>query len=435
MTGAGAGDRDDGAGDEGEVLELLYGLPIGLCLFRADGTVDFANPLVAQVAMPIVGPVGMSRIWPFLDAVAPGTSSRILEAPGDVVRVVQAERVVVEPSVSRRRDGRDLVFSLSVQRQSGGRWLLTMADVTAEHEREVTHRKAVASLEAIVNAIVEYALFTVTPTGMVDSWNRSGERLLGRTAEAAIGRSIAEVLDPSLFSDGIAAVLDRAVRQGWVEIEGEVFRTDGRGFWSDVILSPILTDVAATGFTVVVRDLTERKTSERALQRAAFTDALTGLWNRRHLFAHVQRLLADAEPGAPVGTIAALDLDRFKSVNDTHGHDAGDAVLVEVGRRLTGSVRRTDVVCRFGGEEFVVFLQGADLAAGRRIAETIRRTVAGAAVTLPDGQPLPVTASIGVAVLRADGTEALTGALQRADAALYEAKDAGRNRVTVADPP
>ncbi|MFH1499585.1 MAG: GGDEF domain-containing response regulator [Verrucomicrobiota bacterium] len=162
------------------------------------------------------------------------------------------------------------------------------------------------------------------------------------------------------------------------------------------------------------------------LRRLATHDALTGLHNRREFDRRLVEEVARARRfGRPL-SLVLLDLDRFKSINDTHGHPAGDAVLVEVARRLSADVRRTDRLARHGGEEFALLLvetaQDAALAQARRLLTLI----AEAPVVLPDGGTLTVTASAGVAGLTADGDE--LSLVRAADEALYRAKAAGRGR-------
>lgn len=161
--------------------------------------------------------------------------------------------------------------------------------------------------------------------------------------------------------------------------------------------------------------------------KLAVTDPLTGLRNRRYLDAHLPRLIARAREHRQPLAALAFDLDRFKSVNDTFGHAAGDAVLREFARRLSDNIRSVDLAARLGGEEFVVAMPDASLEDARMAGERVR-----AAVEAPgfahEGRPIPVTVSVGVAALR-PGDEGPAALLARADAALYLAKEAGRNRV------
>jgi two-component system cell cycle response regulator len=164
----------------------------------------------------------------------------------------------------------------------------------------------------------------------------------------------------------------------------------------------------------------------------AITDQLTGLFNRRYMARHLGTLIGSTQQtGKPVSFLI-LDIDYFKHINDTYGHDVGDEVLREFAGRISANVRGIDLACRYGGEEFVVVMPDTDLTFAYMVAERLRQSVADAPFTIgvPPGQ-LSVTISVGVTATdgTADTAEAL---LRRADQALYRAKRDGRNRV-VAD--
>jgi two-component system cell cycle response regulator len=162
----------------------------------------------------------------------------------------------------------------------------------------------------------------------------------------------------------------------------------------------------------------------------AVTDGLTGLRNRRYLDAHLQRMMAQAQANQTPLCLMVFDLDRFKAINDTYGHNAGDAVLKQFARRLTENTRSIDLVARAGGEEFIVVMPEAGLAHARVAAERVRRAVEAAPFAI-DGGTLNATVSIGVAAARS-GDDAPRSLIERADAALYRSKQDGRNRVTLA---
>jgi len=180
-----------------------------------------------------------------------------------------------------------------------------------------------------------------------------------------------------------------------------------------------------------LRILSRQVIAQLELNLQAMRDPLTGLYNRRPLEESLHReLLRARRSGTTVG-LMAIDLDRFKQVNDTLGHDAGDAVLRTIARELMACVREEDIVCRAGGEEFVVILPGTGEYALRERAELVRHTVEREAITT-FGNPLQVTVSIGLALFPGHGTT--TSALMRAaDSALYQAKGAGRNCIVMAD--
>jgi two-component system, cell cycle response regulator len=161
----------------------------------------------------------------------------------------------------------------------------------------------------------------------------------------------------------------------------------------------------------------------------AITDALTGLFNRRYMESHLATLIEQAiSRGKPL-TALVLDIDFFKSVNDTHGHDAGDDVLREFALRIKRSIRGIDLACRYGGEEFVVIMPETDMAVAAMVAERLRRRIAADPFAIQQGAgTIPVTISIGIAAMRGKDDNAAS-ILKRADQALYQAKRNGRNRV------
>lgn len=167
------------------------------------------------------------------------------------------------------------------------------------------------------------------------------------------------------------------------------------------------------------------------MYRSANLDGLTGVLNRRSFMARLEEELAAARRHHTEYSLALLDVDHFKSVNDRFGHPAGDAVLVELGRRLKEALRTEDLVGRYGGEEFVVLLRQVPFANAQATAERIRALVEATPFTLPDGTKLPVTTSIGLSRLLVD--KEIDGTLESADQALYQAKRNGRNQVWVAD--
>ncbi|MCX7960534.1 MAG: diguanylate cyclase [Burkholderiales bacterium] len=176
------------------------------------------------------------------------------------------------------------------------------------------------------------------------------------------------------------------------------------------------------------RFASELALNNRRLHQAALTDPLTGIPNRRYALARLEQECAAARRrGAPLACLA-VDLDHFKRVNDEHGHEAGDAALVEVARALRAAARLQDSVCRLGGEEFVVLLPDTGAREARLVAERLRSAVAALAHRTPEGVALALTVSIGVAAeepCRAAPAELL----RRADAALRAAKREGRNRI------
>lgn len=172
--------------------------------------------------------------------------------------------------------------------------------------------------------------------------------------------------------------------------------------------------------------------SERLISKykeAAFTDALTGLGNRRRFEEEMKRVDEEVINGTQDVALLFLDIDHFKSINDTYGHDAGDAILVELGNRLTKTARTDDMVCRNGGEEFSVLLADCTLSQGFVIGKRYLRQIAETPFLLPDGSFIDVTVSIGIASTSESKIATSSQLIKKADVGLYVAKRSGRNRL------
>ncbi len=189
-------------------------------------------------------------------------------------------------------------------------------------------------------------------------------------------------------------------------------------------------------FTLAIFDMirTELKEKELVVQRETYyrdlsrSDPLTGLYNRRYLSELIKRLEADGE--IPTGSaLVMLDLDNFKIINDTHGHLAGDMILTKTGAHIKKHIRKTDIACRYGGDEFLVFLPGANETVARSIAESIRNDILSDFTYSETGDEIRITVSIGISENRLD--DSFDGLFLRADAALYQAKKMGRNRISI----
>ena len=170
--------------------------------------------------------------------------------------------------------------------------------------------------------------------------------------------------------------------------------------------------------------------AEKKLAELAATDPLTGLSNRRNLLNMAEQVLAQAQRAGQTTALVLADIDHFKAINDQHGHEAGDRVLVHIGTLLSQTCRAQDIVARWGGEEFLVLLPATDAAAAWTLAERIRTAVTNQPLA-PQEAAIEVTLSLGVAVVHAN--EPLASAIARADGALYRSKEEGRNRVTTAE--
>jgi two-component system cell cycle response regulator len=195
-----------------------------------------------------------------------------------------------------------------------------------------------------------------------------------------------------------------------------------RPFDKNEILARARTQIRKKRYTERLRDNVQLSIE------MAITDALTGLYNRRYMETHVGTLVDQAVARGKPLSVLILDIDYFKSINDTHGHDAGDDVLQDFAIRIRKSIRGIDLACRYGGEEFVVVMPETDMAVATMVAERLRRRIASEPFPIQKGaRMIEVTISIGIAAL-GSGDDA-AAVIKRADQALYRAKRDGRNRV------
>jgi diguanylate cyclase (GGDEF)-like protein len=210
----------------------------------------------------------------------------------------------------------------------------------------------------------------------------------------------------------------------------------GAGNDSDLLIELVMsisipTVVATPVSWIIVKLLHETDAARRAAQHLAWKDELTGLFNRRRFVELANRELDLAQRSGQPIAVAVLDLDRFKHVNDQFGHAVGDTVLRAVAQAIVGALRSTDLLGRWGGEEFALVLPVTARSEALAVMERVTAAVRSLRIDAADGTTLMCTASIGVAPREHDG-ERLEDLVARADAAMYDAKSSGRNRVHVA---
>ncbi|AXT83941.1 hypothetical protein C6I20_01195 [Aeromicrobium sp. A1-2] len=309
------------------------------------------------------------------------------------------------------------------------RALILARDVSRDraHERELVQAKERAE-----------RIFTDAPHG-VAVLSLSGELIqINAALESMIGTSHATVTGTPLndfaaaYDDQISRHVANTIAQRGARVETEWTMRNLPGETLHVVVSSRVlegTEGAADVILTNIVDVSERYRYEQQLAHLADHDALTGLVNRRRFNQELQNHLDDCERHGPSGAVLLLDLDHFKEVNDTLGHNVGDALIASTAALLRSGVRSTDVVARLGGDEFAILLTRADRAAATVVAQGIVDRIRDHARTL-DGTMSRVTASIGVATVKA-AAEHGGDILALADLTMYDAKDSGRNGVAV----
>lgn len=268
------------------------------------------------------------------------------------------------------------------------------------------------------------------PEGRFDYFNRAWLQFTGRRSTDEIGDGWTEGVHPddlARFREVYAGALGAHEP---FEMEFRIRRHDGRFRWMLNVGRPFKDlDGDFAGFLGSCYDITERKTHEQDLFYQATHDLLTGLPNRRVIETDLPRVISRTEREV-VSVVLALDLDRFKDVNDRYGHGAGDKVLVELGILLRKLMRGSDLLTRLGGDEFAILLEDIDLAEAGKFAQRLCESVAERAF-IPEMGDSRLSLSIGLALIREH--EIPAEVLGRADKAMYRAKELGGNRTVVAD--
>jgi diguanylate cyclase (GGDEF)-like protein/PAS domain S-box-containing protein len=301
---------------------------------------------------------------------------------------------------------------------SVGAVALTNTELYEEVQRQKDH------LSLITNSLGE-GVCAVNAAGEVTFMNPAGAAMLGWTTPPVGPALIADRADvaPTHF---LVDPATRAILAGRniTTYDTRFQRADGTYFPVTMTASPVLGEREPSGAVIVFRDTSERKEFEEQLARHAFQDALTGLANRRLLLDHLDHALLRAERSGEQIAVLFCDIDRFKFVNDNLGHQAGDEFLRSIADRLRGAVRPGDTLSRFGGDEFIVLLEGVQSldiphVVAQRVLQALRDPL-----SLSGGHEVVATMSIGIAI--SEVGKSRDDLLHDADVAMYRAKDRGR---------
>ena len=412
------------------LLQFMYMAPIGLVQTLADGEITMINPLCAQLLMPLSPDGQLANLFTALEAVVPDLRQRVQDFPDLHGTVCDALQVPIATGQPGRRQSQ--VLALTLLKLDAERLMAVISDVTQSVRRDRELRQSQAWINTLAIGLTDYALVSLDQHGCVQDWNPSIARITGFTEDQVIGRSLSMFYPEDAISE--QRVLDRlheADRTGWSLDEGWCVRADGGRYWGSCLIAPLHdrdgepTDERA--YSLIIRDVSDRREAAEALLKAVSCDHLTGLLNRRAFVEAVElEMQRWARFPRPL-SLVMIDADHFKRINDQYGHAAGDAVLRHLAAGMTATFRAMDVLARFGGEEFVVLLPDTTLEGAEVVAQRLCQLLASQAVEV-GGQAVRYTISAGIATMDADVSD-FDALMQRADEALYAAKAGGRNRV------
>ncbi|MDD5181008.1 MAG: PAS domain S-box protein [Gallionellaceae bacterium] len=314
-----------------------------------------------------------------------------------------------------------------------------LAEELQKADRNQTLLEAHQESETRLRAIIDTALNAVVQMnaeGIITGWNSQAEKIFGWTREEALGRVLHETIIPPQYREAHVHGLKRFLACGEGSLlnsqtEMAALHRDGHEFPVELSITSINT-ADGCEFNAFIQDITQRKESENLIWKQANYDTLTGLPNRRMLHDRLTQEIKKAHRADLKMALLFIDLDRFKEVNDTLGHNMGDLLLVEAARRIGDCVREADTVARLGGDEFIIILSELEDASSiERVAESILQKMAEPFQL--GNEVAYVSASMGITLYPDDATE-VEDLLKDADQAMYVAKNAGRNRLSYFTP-
>lgn len=386
------------------------------CLFANAGyasTFGFTEQgILGQRLVDIVGPEAMDTILPVVEQVReywrPGSYERELTAPDGGTRIIEVQLVPHIDDASQLR----------------GSFVL-INDITRHRQAERALRESEERLSKFMDATVEGIVFH--KDGTISDVNPMVEALCGYSRAEILGRRTTEFIAP----DEVHKSLDIMQRGAETAFESALIHKSGARIPVEFIVRSMVRNGELTRMTIV-RDLRDREAARSRIHHLAHHDALTGLLNRQAFMEQLELRMASPRSSDAQGALLFIDLDHFKRVNDSLGHAAGDALLQVLAQRLTQTIRDSDIVARFGGDEFLVLLPGAQSLA--HVEEVAHKLLAAMGEPVPlEGRSIAVTPSLGIALYPQHASKALD-LVRNADAAMYEAKQQGRATFRFYDP-
>ncbi|MCW6512915.1 sensor domain-containing diguanylate cyclase [Lichenifustis flavocetrariae] len=422
--------------EHSELLQFLYACPVGLIQADMNGRMTMLNPVAMQLLHRLGNASASMNVFAALEGYAPELRNMITSFSGNNGQICQGHRIHVGRPASHG-NSIPMVLACTLVKLGPVSLMATLEDVSEQVAQEQRLKQADAWFASFLNGADEYGVVAIDADGRIQALDPVARQQTGFEEGDLVGAHV-QVLDnpdPGSASMNITEEIEVARRDGWHLTEGWCAKRGGSRYRCQrLICVRGKMEVAAQivpGYTVILRPLSHVGMDADQLRRRLTTDLLTGAYNRAHFFdVAEEEIRRCAQRDNAVGLIC-IDIDHFKTVNDTHGHAVGDLVLKAVAEACMGVLRSSGTFARLGGEEFTALLPSSDPSTTIEIAERLRAAIAVISVRIGE-LDLRVTASLGFAV-RMAATVSLAELMQHADRALYAAKRSGRDRVVDSD--
>ncbi|MBS4098497.1 MAG: diguanylate cyclase, partial [Sulfuricella sp.] len=333
-----------------------------------------------------------------------------------------------------RKDGRAVWVKLSVSIQSDDaglpQYLIGQIEDITDSKIAKQALKESEEKFRLISTSAKDAIIIIGSTEEITYWNPAAECIFGYKADEVLGKNMHKLITPPRHRDDSHRGFAHFITSGEGPVIGKTLemtalRKDGEEFPIELSISAfkIKEQWQALG---IIRDISERKQSEEQIRQLAYYDTLTNLPNRRLMLDRLNQSVSQAKRYQRSMAVVFLDLDHFKQINDTLGHDVGDELLMVAANRLKACVRSGDIVSRQGGDEFVIVL--AEIAHPQDAAVVAEKIVDTLGLPIAiKGHELKITTSIGISVYPINGTDDTQELMKKADMAMYAAKEGGRN--------
>lgn len=400
--------------------QLIETIPEGIIVHK-DGIILYANAL----ALETIGEtyVESESIFQFVAADYHEATSERLASLQKGESIQDTEVVIVTPA------GQQLhmdIGSLLIDYEGTSAVMTVLRDVTEKRAME----------QALRHSEMQYRLITENMSDLVCILERDGrvryaspshQSVLGYAPACYEGKNTLDFIHPEDVSSTRRQLRTMTAGSEPLTLEFRHLHHDGRWIWLETKIQAIYEDATLLHYLTVTREIMQRKVLEKQLKHLAYHDTLTELPNRRYFLAYLEEALSRIADDEEELAILSLDIDHFKQINDTLGHDVGDELLRQFSFRLAQTLRKQDVIARFGGDEFSVLIRYTDPVAPDRVAEKLITSLQRPWQI--EGHTFITTSSVGVACYRSGLTKKRL--LKQADLALYEAKSNGRNQYVI----